>query len=104
MEPGNLDPEGNINDLSYHASKRFFMNCGSGIFYNKKIWLGGPIALLVNKANIDSLLNDYIISYSKNKTINDVVLTKILNNNDYICMDPLLGYVNEQGGVTNNVT
>lgn len=103
-EPGNLDPEDSINDLSYHTSKRFFVNCGSGIFYKKQIWLGGPIAVLVNKNNIDDLLNDYINCYSKYKTINDVILTKILNNNDYVCMEPLLGYENEQGGVTNKIS
>ena len=102
-KPGNLDPEGPINDLSYDKSKRFFINCGSGIFYKKQIWLGGPIAILVNKNNIDDLLKDYINCYSKYKTINDVILTKILNNNDYICMEPLLGYENEQGGVTNKI-
>jgi len=102
VTPGKLDPEGNINDLLYHNSKRFFINCGSSFFYKKKIWLGGPIAVLVNKNNIDSLLNDYINCYLKYKTINDVVLTKILNNDDYVCMEPLLGYENEQGGVTNN--
>ena len=103
VEPGNLDPEGDISDLSYHDSKRFFINCGNNNFYKKKIWLGGPIALLVNKDTIDDLLEDYINCYSKYKTINDVILTKILNNNDYVCMEPLLGYENEQGGVTNKI-
>lgn len=102
-DSGNLDPEGNISDLLYHNSKRFFINCGNGLFYKKNIWLGGPIALLVNKNNIDELLTDYIKCYSKYKTINDVILTKILNNNDYVCMEPLLGYENEQGGVTNKI-
>jgi hypothetical protein len=100
IEAGALNPENNISELSYHDSKRYFINCGSGIFYKKQIWLGGPIAVLVNKDNVDSLLTDYINCYIKYKKPNDVILTQILNNNDYICMSPQLGYENEQGGVT----
>lgn len=31
---------------------------------------------------------------------NDVILTAILNKNDYICREPMLGYENEEGGST----
>ena len=36
----------------------------------------------------------------KQKNNNDVILTQILNNNDYICRQPMLGYENEEGGST----
>lgn len=100
-EAGDINPEGDISDLTYHSSKRFFTDCGSGIISKKGIWLGGPIAVLVNQNGIDSFLNDYIESFKHNKAVNDVILTRILNNNDYICMNPMLGYEREQGGVTN---
>ena len=99
-EAGDLKPEGDISDLTYHSSKRFFIDCGSGIMNEKNIWLGGPIAVLVNKEGIDSLLADYVECFRQNKIANDVILTKILNNNDFICMSPMLGYEREQGGVT----
>ena len=96
---GYLSPEGYIKDLSFDISGRFFINCGNGDFFKKQIWLGGPIAILVNKNTIDNLLNNYINFYNTNSSQpNDVILTSILNNNDYVCRFPLLGYENEQGG------
>jgi hypothetical protein len=103
-EPGTLDPEEDISDLPYHESRRFFVNCGSGLFFKKQIWLGGPNALLVSSDTINDLLNDAINCYLKYKLANDVGLTKILNNKDFVCMSPMLGYENEQGGVTLSIS
>ena len=98
---GNLHPEGNISNLEYNKSGRFFINCKSKLWVSKRLWLGGPIALLVNKYNIDSLINEYLNYYKKNENeINDVIFTNILNVNDYVCRYPLLGYENEEGGTT----
>ena len=95
---GRLNPENNIKDLEYDVSGRFFINCNNGKFVKKNIWLGGPIAILINKNNINELLQDYINFYNLYKKPNDVILTYILNKNDYVCRYPLLGYENEQGG------
>ncbi len=100
IEPGNLDPENNIDELEYDTSGRFFINCNGIKWSKKEIWLGGPIAILVNKNNVDSLLNDFINYYNKSPQPNDVILTKILTNNDYVCRSPQLGYENEQGNST----
>ena len=99
-EPGNLDPENNINDLEHDPTGRFFINCNGEKWSKKAIWLGGPIAILVNKNNVDSLLNDFTNYYNKSPQPNDVILTKILTNNDYVCRSPQLGYENEQGTST----
>ena len=66
---------------------------------NKEVWLGG-ISFVVNKKGLDSLLNDFINEYNHNNSNNDVILTRILNENDFICRESLLGFENEQGGTT----
>jgi hypothetical protein len=94
---GALDPEGSIRDLESHTSGRFFMNCDPTLYESKRIWLGGPIAILVNRKTIDSFLKDYN-SLKDIQKPNDVILTKMLTKNDFICRDPQLGFENEQGG------
>ena len=95
-----LNPEHDMNNIPYHESNRFYDNCNSQIYTHKAFWLGGPISILVNKLNIDSLINDYTEQYKKGQFPNDVILTQILNNNDFICRQPILGYENENGGTT----
>jgi len=97
---GNLNPEYNMDGIPFHSSGRFYMNCDNKIYFDKKFWLGGPIAFIVNKNNVDSLLHDFTTSYTNKNTYNDVILTKILNDNDFICREPMLGFENEQGGTT----
>lgn len=99
---GKLNPEFNIDMLPFHDSGRYFINCNNNIdIYNSKGgWLGAPIAILVNKNNIESLLNDFILEYNKSNHCNDVILTRIINENDYICREPLLGFEKEEGGST----
>ena len=95
-----LNPEYNMDGIPFHSSGRFYMNCDNKIYFDKKFWLGGPIAFIVNKNNVDSLLHDFTTSYTNKNTYNDVILTKILNDNDFICREPMLGFENEQGGTT----
>jgi hypothetical protein len=38
------------------------------------------------------------LQYNINKCNNDVILTQILKENDYVCREPMLGYEDEQGG------
>jgi hypothetical protein len=99
---GKLHPEYNMDNIKYHESGRFYIIDESDLqtYFDKKFWLGGPIAVLINKNNIDSLLNDFINGYALNKLNNDVIFTQILNKNDYVCREPQLGYENEEGGTT----
>jgi hypothetical protein len=97
---GYLNPEYNMNGIPYHESGRFYMNCDKNTYFNKKFWLGGPISFVINKKHVDSLLNDFINKYNHINNNNDVILTQILNENDFICREPLLGFENEEGGTT----
>jgi|688.fasta_scaffold407598_3 hypothetical protein len=97
---GSLNAEYNMDKIPFHESGRFYKSCDSNKYFRNKFWLGGPIAFLVNKNSINSLLNDYVAQYQKNKFNNDVILTKILNNDDFICREPILGFEEEQGGAS----
>jgi hypothetical protein len=97
---GMLNSEYDLYNIPFHDSGRFYINCDSKIYANNHFWLGGPIAMVVNKNNIDSLLNNFILQYNNYNCNNDVVLTKILNENDYICRQPMLGFEEEEGGTT----
>ena len=66
----------------------------------KGIWLGGPIAILLNKNNAENYFQHFKFQYIQNKRENDVTFTQILTVNDYICREPMLGYENDQGGST----
>lgn len=97
---GQLNPENNIDDLQYDSTGRFFININNIQYFQKKIWLGGPIAILVNKNNIEKLIKDFTTNFYWNKQANDVILTRILSSYDYICRNPMLGYECEEGGST----
>lgn len=97
---GKLNPEYNMDNIPFHSSGRFYNNCSNEIYLKKKFWLGGPAAILVNRKNILSLLTDYRNQYNKDPKPNDVTFTQILNKNDFICREPILGYENEEGGTT----
>ena len=99
---GTLNPDFDMNGIPYHESGRFYINCDNCTYFNKNFWLGGPISFVINKQNVDSLLNDFINTYNIYNNPNDVILTQILNEKDFICREPLLGYENEQGGSTFN--
>jgi hypothetical protein len=97
---GLLNAEYNMTGIQYHESGRFYLNCTGDTYFNKKFFLGGPIAIVINKNNFESLLNDFVSQYEKSNLPNDVILTKILNANDYICREPQLGYEEQEGGTT----
>lgn len=97
---GKLNPEYNMDDIPFHNSGRFYINCNSNLYFKNKFWLGGPIAILVNKNNIDSLILDFVKQYEISNANNDVILTQILNDNDFICREPQHGYEKEEGGTT----
>ena len=97
---GKFDPEGDVSDLSYHTSGRFFVDCDPKTLYKRFMWLGGPIAVLVNKSTIDSFIEDYDRMYADKPEPNDVLFVRMLTDSDFICREPQLGFENEQGGST----
>jgi len=98
--PGILKPSWPIDSLAVDPCGRFFVVEDRDTYIQKEFWLGGPMAFLVNRATVDSLLADFKASFLLEPTLNDVILTKILTSNDYICRLPLLGYEAEEGGAT----
>ena len=97
---GKLNAEYNMDDIPFHSSGRFYLDCDSDLYYEKKFWLGGPVCILVNKKSVDSVLDDFIKANNENPENDDVIFTRILNNNDFICREPMLGYEEEGGGTT----
>jgi len=97
---GKLNPEFNLNSLESHESGRYYMNCDKDEYFKRSMWVGGPIAMLVNKTYIQSILDDFTAKYAENQLNSDVVLVQILNSQDYICREPQMGYEEEAGGTT----
>jgi hypothetical protein len=97
---GHLNPEYTMDGIPYHESGRFYLNCDNRLYASKHFWLGGPIAILLNRTNVDQFLNHFLLQYTHTKLNNDVILTLILTPNDYICREPMLGYEKEEGGTT----
>ena len=95
---GYMNSEKNLTGIKHN--KYVFYDINKDIWIKKKMWLGGPIAILINKESIDSLIHEYVKYWQISKEPNDVILLKILNNNDYVCRQPQLGYENEEGGTT----
>jgi hypothetical protein len=102
FQVGELVPErgmGILNGLEVDASGRYFKGCGSGLWNGKYLWLGGPIAVLVRRGeSIASLWEDFTRLYVHENNPNDVILTNILKDCDFVCRSPLLGYEDEMGG------
>ena len=84
------------NESTSDISDRFFIIDDVNIWLRNEIWLGSPSCFLLNRKSIDSFLKDY--HSQKMNDACDVILTKILTKNDYICKNPLLGWENEMGG------
>lgn len=99
---GHLNPEYNMVGIPYHESGRFYMNCNNQIYTRRHFWLGGPIAVLLNKKSVDHFHQHFITQYTHltRKLNNDIVFTLILTPYDFICREPMLGYENEAGGTT----
>jgi len=95
---GHLNPEYNINMLEYDKSERFFINCNAGRYKKLRGWLGGPVAMIINKNSITKFINNY----KKKVDHDDRCLVRILNNKTFICREPQLGYEEECGGTSNN--
>lgn len=95
---GKLDPEYNIDGLECHESGRFFINCHKYPLLHG--WLGGPIAVVVNRDHIDTFIEEFNWECFYDVQSNDVMLKRMMKDQDFICRSPLLGYENEQGGTT----
>ena len=99
-ETGKLNTGYNMFGIDYNESGRFYVNCDSDLYSKKYFWLGGPVSVLLNKKNLDDFYNDFLHTYNRNDLPNDVIFTRILKNNDYICREPLLGFENDCGRTT----
>ena len=97
---GRLNPEHNMQDIPFHESGRFYQQCDGKLYAEKQFWLGGPIAFVIPRDEVDAFLQEFIDAYHANPANNDVILTRILNEHDFVCREPMLGFENEQGGTT----
>ena len=88
----------NPNTFESHESNRFFINCIPRIYTSNKVWLGGPIAMLLNKKYIKNFIAKY--KDTENFDHEDRILVKILNDKSFICKDPQLGYEEPCNGTT----
>jgi hypothetical protein len=97
---GKLNPEYNMNGFDFHESGRFYINCDKDEYYRRSLWVGGPIAMLVNNNYAQLILDEFTEMYKRNALNSDVLLVQMLKCNDYICREPQLGYEEEEGGTT----
>ena len=95
---GKLNPEFDISWLKYDSSGRFFKDFDRTICFQKRFWLGGPTAVLVNSRTIESLQRNFEAAFALYKFPNDVLYTATLQENDFVCREPQLGYEKEEGG------
>ena len=95
---GALYPEGGMEGLDMDSTGRVFVNCGSGLWNGKHMWLGGPIAVLVRRKTVGDLWEEYTRLYERENNPNDVILTNILSHRDFVCRSPQLGFEDEKGG------
>ena len=101
---GHLNPEPRINVSHFqsHESGRFFTNVSAEIYFKEGLWLGGPMAVLVNKHTIAKLIKQYTTKQNdphlRRHEANDVLLVMCLTENDFICRDPMLGWEEMEGG------
>jgi hypothetical protein len=93
--PGKQNPEYSMKDIKTDTSGRVYLT-DKAVYAKRRFWLGGPISMVVK--NAESLLSDFN-QESKIPKPSDVILTRILNEHDYVCKDPL-GFENEQGEST----
>jgi len=97
IDVGALHPEREV-PLRLHASGRFFVD-GYQTFATHRVWLGGPIAMLVNRSSIQDFIDALIKRHAAYPDEpNDVAMTHAMSPDDYVCATPQLGYENEQGG------
>ena len=64
-----LNPEHNMSCVPFDESGRFYKNCDRIMYTYRCFWLGGPIAVLVNKTHVKTLLKDFIAQYNISITI-----------------------------------
>ena len=103
---GHFNPETHIkkyiehgaNKFEVHESNRFFINCKPNIYRQNRVWLGGPIAMLINKKYIEKFIGNY--TDKKFFDHEDRILVNILNDRTFICKQPQLGYEEPCNGTT----
>lgn len=89
-------------NLKVHSSGRFFLDLdGEAVARKSGIWLGRPVAVLVNKMTIKKHMDKYENCVRKRPGLaDDFILSYMCTNSDFICRDPLLGHEDQAGGTT----
>ena len=105
---GVYNPNTDLSSLEPDKCDRFFINCKKGFLTERKGIkihngaMGSPMAWLFRSEKINHILEEYKkYEYNgKNKIFNnDIILTKMIDDNTFICKKPL-GYECECGGTT----
>ena len=86
------DPEGPIHD-SKKVGDRF-----SHLF--EPAWPGGPLATIMRRSSIHEVLNDIATLAPGEDVPDDVTLTMIAGDRDFLQIAPVLCHEREQGGTT----
>lgn len=94
---GKLDPEGSIENLTFHESRRVFVDLDSATLVRKQMWLGGPIAVVVKRHELPGFLADFDRTLELYDHPSDVLLTRAFGERDYVCAEPQLGFEKPQG-------
>lgn len=94
---GELDPDGSLEGMESDPKGRVFVNCTNRLLHYRGIWMGTPIAFVVRREEVDSLLKAFQEAFEKLPVNNDVLLSLIFEPNDYICRNPVLGYERDEG-------
>lgn len=86
------DPEGPIDD-SKKVGVRF-----SHLFV--PAWPGSPLAMIMRRSSIHDVLNDIAKLAHSESVPDDVTLTMIAGDRDFLQIEPVLCHEREQGGTT----
>lgn len=98
LKTGKPNPTSWIDCFQIDDSGRVFYNIDTEFIFDLNAWVGGPIAMVIKKSSVNKVINKY--QSFCNIQHNDRILTKIIDDNTFICYDPLLGYEREEGGST----
>lgn len=98
--PGKGRRRRDVFDGETDPTNRVFINCKSDYYLNRTAWLGGPIAILIRKRDVDNYSYEYFKQFLIRREPADVLLTLILKEKDFICNVPMLGFEKEEGGST----
>ena len=95
---GVYNPVIDMSSINY-TNDYFFSNINKKKWEDKKLWLGGPTAFLIQKNNLNNFTKKYKECFKKFPNLScDMILVKIINSKHYVCRDPQLCFENELNG------